>query len=144
MGRLVQIIFLVFISMFYYGLSACSLLDHQPSSVLEPVALTDLKTATGTWEGVMVRSPATRSNDWVTLRIEEDGMYRFESFRTIGVFSGDGRFVLEDGKLISRIPNGTITAQLHRQTGGSGYVLVTEGITSDGLIYRAQLTPKLP
>jgi hypothetical protein len=132
------------VSAFYSGMSACSMLDRPPSPPLEPIPMTDIKAAAGTWEGIVVRSPAVRSNDWVTLRIEENGMYRFESVRTIGVFSGNGRFVLEDGKLIARSARGTMTAQLHRHVGQHDHVLNAEATTSDGLTYRAQLTPKHP
>ena len=120
------------------------LLDRLLPPPLEPIPVTDIKTAAGTWEGIMVRSPANRSDDWVTLRIQEDGTYRFESIRTIGVFSGSGRFTLEDGTLIARSARGTITAQLHRHVGQNDHVLQAKGTTSDGITYRAQLTRKQP
>jgi len=55
-------------------------LDRLSPPPLEPIPVTDIKAAAGTWEGIMVRSPANRSDDWVTLRIQEDGTYRFELF----------------------------------------------------------------
>jgi hypothetical protein len=137
-----QAFFMMIVSVFCCSVSACSILDRPPSPPLEPIPVTDIKAAAGIWEGIMVRSPATRSDDWVTLRIQENGMYRFESIRTIGVFSGSGRFDLEDGKLIARSARGMIMAELHRHVGQDDQVLKAEGTTNDGISYRAELTPK--
>ncbi|MBX3300997.1 MAG: hypothetical protein KF693_02150 [Nitrospira sp.] len=136
--------FMMIVAVLCCSMSACSLLGRPPSLPLEHIPVTDIKAAAGTWEGIMVRSPATRSDDWVTLRIQEDGMYQFESVRTIGVFSGSGQFILEDGKLVARSARGMVTAQLHRHVGQDDHVLKAEGTTGDGLTYRAQLTPKQP
>ena len=144
MRRPMRTIFMMIVSVFCCSVSACSLLDRPPSPPLEPIPVTDIKAAAGTWEGIMVRSPATRSDDWVTLKIQEDGTYHLKSIRTIGVFSGSGRFTLEDGTLVARSARGTVTAQLHRHVGQDDHVLQAEGTTSDGLTYRAQLTRKQP
>ncbi|MFY4727850.1 hypothetical protein [Nitrospira sp. BLG_2] len=144
MKQPIRTLFVLLVFMCYGSLSACSWMDRFASPPLEPIPMTDIKATAGTWEGIMVRSPATRSDDWVTLRIREDGMYHFESIRTIGVFSGSGQFTLEDGKLFARSSRGTITAQLHRHVGQDDHILKAEGTTSDGITYRAQLTPKRP
>ncbi len=144
MWRPTRAIFLLIVSVFFCGASACSSVDRSPAPPLEPISVTDIKAVAGTWEGIMVRSPAIRSNDWVTLTIEEDGMFQFTSLRTIGIFSGDGQFTVEEGKLIARSERGQIAAQLHRYVGQDNRVLIAEGTAGDGLRYRAQLRPKRP
>ncbi|HSF68119.1 MAG TPA: hypothetical protein VLA67_11900 [Nitrospiraceae bacterium] len=121
---------------------ACSALDRTQALPLEPIPVTDLKVVAGTWEGIMVQSPPTRSDDWITLRIQGDGTYHFEMVRTIGVFKGSGRFFLEDGKLEAKSETGWASAQLHRHVGMDDMVLKVEGSASHGVTYRAQLTPK--
>src|SRR5512140_3817453 len=63
-----------------------------------PTAITDIKTIAGKWEGLMIRTPKARSDDWVRVSIQESGDYDFASYRTIGVFSGKGNFSVKDGK----------------------------------------------
>ncbi|HJT19861.1 MAG TPA: hypothetical protein VJ746_05300 [Nitrospira sp.] len=121
---------------------ACSQLDPAGSMLLEPVPITEIKSVAGTWEGLVVRTPADRREDWVTLRIQDDGTYRFEAFRTIGVFSGTGRFELQDGKLSTKSERGSMSLQLQRHPGKDDRILKAQGQTADGLQYSSSLTPK--
>lgn len=127
-----------------FGLVACSALDRPQALPLEPIPVTDLTIVAGTWEGIMVQSPPTRSDDWITLRIQGDGTYHFEMVRTIGVFKGSGRFFLEEGRLEAKSETGWVNAQLHRHVGIDDKVLKVEGSASHGVTYHAQLTPKRP
>ncbi len=124
------------------ALVACSALGRPQAPPLEPVPVTDLNIVAGTWEGIMVQSPPTRSDDWIILRIQGDGTYQFEMVRTIGVFKGSGRFFLEDGRLEAKSETGWVKAQLHRHVGMDDRVLKVEGSASHGVTYHAQLTPK--
>jgi hypothetical protein len=57
---------------------------------LSPTAITDIKSISGKWEGIMIRTPKSRTDDWVRVSIQDTGDYDFPSYRTIGVFSGRG------------------------------------------------------
>ena len=122
---------------------ACSTVEHPPSAPLEPISIVDFKSVAGNWEGLMVQSPPVRSRyqNWVHLKIQEDGTFHFEAFRTIGVFSGSGQFTLEDGTLLAKSEKGRITARLHRHAGQNDRVLKAEGGSGDGITYQAELTP---
>jgi hypothetical protein len=124
------------------GFVACNLVGRPQPLPLEPIPVTDIKIVAGIWEGIMVQSPPTRSDDWITLRIQGDGTYHFEMVRTIGVFKGSGRFFLEDGRLEAKSETGWASAQLHRHVGMDDMVLKVEGSASHGVTYHAQLTPK--
>lgn len=55
----------------------------------------------GKWAGVMLSEPKARFDDGVRVSIGRNGSYAFTSYRTVGVFSGQGQFGLIDGKLIA-------------------------------------------
>jgi hypothetical protein len=66
-----------------------------------PVAVTDLESLVGNWEG-LGQGPSSGSAlgrhtaNWVELTIKEDGTYEARSYREIGVFRGMGRRALSD------------------------------------------------
>jgi hypothetical protein len=121
---------------------ACSGMDRPESLPLEPIPITDTKIVAGVWEGIMVRTPASRGDDWVTVRIQEDGTYHFEAVRTIGVLSGSGRFDLRDGMLFAKSDKGSISLQLQHHVGMDDRLLKAAGQSADGMTYSASLTPK--
>lgn len=133
---------LLLLAVIAHGVAACSTAEHPPSVPLEPIPVMDLNSVAGDWEGIMVQVPASRYDDWVQLHIQEDGTYHFEAFRTIGVFSGHGRFAVEDGMLSARSEKGTISLQLHRHSGKEDRILKAKGRSIDGVTYFAELTPK--
>lgn len=105
-----------------------------------PVQITDLSTIAGKWDGLMRRMPPDqRANDWVTVTIASDGRYQFTSLRTIGVFSGHGEFVVNEGKLKSSSERGTIEAALYEA--GAQRMLKAKGRTADGTEYTAEVRP---
>ena len=136
MGRGVVVLVLI-------GMVGCTAVDHPSPPPLERIAVTDFSNVAGDWEGRMVRSPPTRSrhDDWVHLKIQPDGAFHFEAYRTIGVFSGTGVFTLEDGTLLATSERGKITARLYRHAGTDDRVVKAEGTSRDGITYRAELTP---
>jgi hypothetical protein len=121
---------------------ACSPVEHPPSAPLERVPIMDVSSVAGDWEGILVQNPASRHDDWIRVRIEEDGTYRYEVLRTIGVFSGQGRFSVEDGALSAKSEKGTINVQLYRHSGKDDRILKNKAQSSDGITYLAELTPK--
>jgi len=105
-----------------------------------PVQITDLSSIAGKWDGVMRRMPPDRrANDWVTVTIASDGRYQFTSLRTIGVFSGHGEFVVNEGKLKASSERGTIEAELYEA--GGQRMLKAKGRTADGTEYTAEVRP---
>lgn len=71
-----------------HAIVACSSMAPRETRQWQPSAVTDFKSVAGTWEGLMVRDPRTRDDDWVSLVIRETGTYEFASYRLIGVFAG--------------------------------------------------------
>ena len=63
-----------------------------------PVAVSDVKSVSGTWEGT-VYLPGSERDD-VTLTIRDDGSYDVVSKRGLGVSSGTGRIVISHGRLV--------------------------------------------
>ena len=121
---------------------ACSTAEQSPSVPLERIPIMDVSSVAGDWEGILVQYPASRNEDWIRVHIEEDGMYQFEVLRTIGVFSGQGRFSVEDGALSAKSEKGTINVQLYRHSGKDDRILKNRAQSSDGITYHADLTPK--
>ena len=63
-----------------------------------PVAVSDVKSLSGTWEGT-VYLPGSERDD-VTLTIRDDGSYDVLSKRGLGVSTGRGHVVINDGRLV--------------------------------------------
>jgi hypothetical protein len=105
-----------------------------------PTAITDIKAIAGKWEGLMVRTPKSRSDDWVNVNIQESGDYDFASYRTIGMFTGKGSFTVKDGKATAQSEKGTVTVQLFTDKASGKSMLKAESKGKDGHSYRAELT----
>src|SRR5678816_128260 len=93
--------------------NGCETIERTEQAQWVSVPVTDVSTVAGRWEGVMRRMPPERRDDWVTVNVASDGRYQFTSLRTIGVFSGHGEFVLNEGKLKASSERGTIEATLY-------------------------------
>ena len=102
--------------------------------------MTDFKSVAGTWEGILsgVAGPRADEDGFVST-ISETGGYEFASYRTIGVFSGKGKFNLTDGKLTAQSDKGKMALQLFREPAKGERMLRAEAATSDGQKYLAQL-----
>ena len=119
---------------------ACSLLAPEERRQLKPATISDFKSVAGTWEGLLVRNPRTRDDDWVTLVIGENGTYEFRSYRMIGVFAGKGKLVLADGKLSATTEKGgQMTLQLYTDSESPERLLRAEARDSGGFHYWADL-----
>ena len=88
----------------------------------------------------MVRAPKSNEDDWVKVRIHEDGTYEFAAYRTVGVFGGKGQFTLKDGTLFVETERGTASIALF--VAEAGRMLRAEAETKDGLRYSGDLLPK--
>jgi hypothetical protein len=120
--------------------SGCETTERAEQPQWVPVQITDLSSVAGKWDGVMRRMPPDRrANDWVTVTIASDGRYQFTSLRTIGVFSGHGEFVVNEGKLKASSERGTIEAALYEA--GGQRMLKAKGRTADGTDYTADVRP---
>ena len=106
---------------------------------LSPTAITDIKSIAGKWEGIMIRTPKSRSDDWVNVSIQDNGDYEFASYRTIGVFSGKGNLAVKDGKAMAQSERGSVTIQLFTDKTKGQSMLKAEGKGKDGISYRAEL-----
>ena len=109
----------------------------QPQWVQTPIA--DVADVAGKWDGLMRRIPRDRRDDWVTVAIAPDGRYEFSSLRTIGVFTCDGEFAVNDGKLLSKSERGTVEAVLYQAAGQR--MLKARGRAADGTEYTAEVKP---
>jgi hypothetical protein len=103
------------------------------------VPIADVSDVAGKWDGLMRRVPPDRRDDWVTVSIASDGRYQFTSLRTIGVFSGHGEFVVNEGKLKATSERGTIEATLYEA--GAQRMLKAKARTADGMEYTAEVKP---
>jgi hypothetical protein len=113
---------------------------QEPSWTREPIA--EVATVAGRWEGLMTSAPRAHpwdADDWVRVMIGTDGSYEFASYRMIGVFSGKGTAVLEQGDLVSRSERGRIKATL--LVAGNQRMLKVLGVTGEGMEYTAKLSP---
>ena len=117
----------------------CETVERSEQPAWVQVQILDLSTVEGRWEGLMRRTPPDRRDDWVTVNIASDGRYQFTSLRTIGVFSGHGEFVLNEGKLKASSERGTIEATLYEA--GAQRMLKAKARTIDGMEYAAEVKP---
>ena len=104
-----------------------------------PTEITDIKAIAGKWEGLMIRTPKSRTDDWVNVGIQENGDYEFASYRQIGVFSGKGTLSVKDGKAIAEGDKGSVTVQPLIDKASGQSMLRAEGKGKDGISYLAEL-----
>ena len=101
-------------------------------------SITGMADVSGKWQGVLKRIPEN-VDDWVKVVISEDGAYQFATYRTIGVFKGDGKFSLVEGRLKAESERGTIGGTLYRA--GDRRLLKIRARSQDGNEYAVNLTP---
>jgi hypothetical protein len=118
---------------------ACAVFAASAKTQWSPTEITDIKSIAGKWEGIMIRTPKSRTDDWVNVSIQDNGDYEFASYRTIGVFSGKGNLAVKDGKAMAQGEKGTVTVQLFTEKTKNQSMLKAEGKGKDGVSYRAEL-----
>ena len=118
---------------------ACAVFAASEKAQWSPTQITDIKSIAGKWEGIMIRTPKSKTDDWVNMSIQDNGDYEFASYRTIGVFSGKGNLAVKDGKAVAQSEKGSLTMQLFTDKTKGQSMLKAEGKGKDGISYRAEL-----
>jgi hypothetical protein len=118
---------------------ACAVFAASAKTQWSPTEITDIKSIAGKWEGIMIRTPKSRTDDWVNVSIQDNGDYEFASYRTTGVFSGKGNLAVKDGKAMAQGEKGSVTVQLFTEKTKNQSMLKAEGKGKDGVSYRAEL-----
>ncbi len=135
--RSVRALWTVFTATVVVGFAA-SLVGCASFGPLTPVAVSDVKSVAGTWEGVVYRSGS--EPDYVTLTIREDGSYDVGSRQTIGASRGKGQIVIREGRLILQGEKGHGVGTLLSSSGGDR-VMRIEATLSDNSLLTAELGP---
>ena len=91
--RVVSVLVVTVIVGFSVSLVGCANLGP-----VTPVAVSDVKSVSGTWEGI-VYLPGSERTD-VTLTIRDDASYDVVSKKILGASRGKGRIVISDGRLV--------------------------------------------
>jgi hypothetical protein len=101
-----------------------------------PVAASDVKSLSGTWEGI-VYLPGSERND-VTLTIRDDGSYDVVSKKDVGASRGTGRIVISGGRLVIEGKRGRGVGTVLRNPAGD-VLMKVEMILSDNSHLSAEL-----
>ncbi len=117
----------------------CQSLGPAPKQQWSPQSIESFGVVAGKWTGLLVSHPKSRKDDWVRVTIADDGRYEFASYRTIGVFSGQGQFTLADGQLTVTTERGTATGSLLVSDGSRKLRII--GVMNEGARYTADLEP---
>jgi len=106
-----------------------------------PVAVSDIKTVTGKWEGIVYPN-SELDPDRVTLTIRDDGSYDVVSAarQTIGTSRGKGTIVIRDGRLIMEAEGGRGEARLLKDRDGN-LMMIVDATLSDNTTLSVQLSP---
>jgi hypothetical protein len=116
-----------------------------PSAPGTVVAIADLKSVAGRWEGLCQGSSTGsvlggHSADWLELTINADGTYEARSCREIGVMSDKGTLTLSDNALHYASPRSRGVMYLVDEPDGKR-VLRLRGRLGSGAPVSAELTP---
>ena len=140
MGRIMRFVQITGLIIGVQAALACAVLAAEKAQ-WSPTAITDIKSIAGKWEGIMIRTPKAKNDDWVNINIQDNGDYEFASYREIGVFSGKGNLTVKDGKAVGQSERGSVTLQLLTDKTGGQSMLRAESKGKDGINYRAELKP---
>ncbi len=142
LGKFVRFVFFLPLTFFLVTPMACTGV-HVPESLnWKEVPITEITRIVGEWEGLTWSEPRTRhQDDWVKMSITEEGQFKFSSYRTIGVWLGSGKLILEKGKLVteSQPDAGSATFTLYESDGMR--MLKVQGMTKTGRRQIAELNP---
>ena len=141
MGKFLRFVLFLHLTFFFAVLMACTGVQFPEQPDWKEVPITDIQSIAGVWEGVTWSEPRTaRQDDFVKVKIAEDGQFEFASYRMIGVWLGKGNLILENGKLVTESnPNaGSATFTLYE--GNGRRMLKVQGKTKTGLRQAAELT----
>ena len=114
-----------------------SLLGCASLGPVTPVAVSDVRSVAGIWQGVVYKSNS--QPDYVDLTIREDGSYEVVSRHTIGKSNGKGRIVVSDGRLLFQGEKGHGVGTLLRNRAGDRLMEI-EATLSDNSTLSATLS----
>jgi hypothetical protein len=117
---------------------AASLVGCASAGPVTPVMVSDIKSVTGTWKGVLYRSGF--QPDDVTLTISDDGSYTLVSAQPNGTSRGSGKIVINDGRLRIEGEKGRGVGTLLRNPAGD-LVMSIDATLSDNTTVSAKLWP---
>jgi hypothetical protein len=106
---------------------------------VKPVAVSDIGSVSGTWEGT-VYLPGSERDD-VTLTIRDDGSYDVVSKTNLAVTSGKGRVAVRDGRLVIEGERGRGSGRVVRNPAGD-LLMKVEMTLSDNSNLSAELWRK--
>ena len=104
-----------------------------------PVAVSDVTSVSGTWEGI-VYLPGSERND-VTLTIRDDGSFDVVSKKILGASRGTGRIVISDGRLLLEGARGLRGVGTVLRNPAGDVLMKIEGTLADNSILSATLWP---
>ena len=107
-----------------------------------PVAVSDIKTVTGTWQGIVY--PNSEFDPYrVTLTIRDDGTYDVVSMarQVIGTASGKGTVVIRDGRLVFEGERGGRGVGRILEDRAGNRTMMVDATLSDNSTVSAQLSP---
>jgi hypothetical protein len=110
--------------------------SHEPGAV---VPITNVKAVAGTWAGLASRAAGSQEDDWLEMRLKEDGTYEAYSARQVGALTGKGTVTLDGGRMKAVGTHGSAVLTLYDR---QGPVLVMDFRDAHGVPYSAELRPK--
>ena len=108
-----------------------------------PVAVSDVKSVSGTWEGIVYLprfQPGSERND-VTLTIRDDGSFDVVSKKLLGASRGTGRIVISDGRLVFEGARGLHGVGTVLRNPAGDVLMKIEGTLADNSTLSATLWP---
>ena len=107
-----------------------------------PVAVSDVNSVSGTWEGIVYLPvmPGSERND-VTLTIRDDGSYDVVSKKILGASRGKGHIVISDGRLVLEGARGLRGVGTVLRNSAGDVLMKIEGTLADNSHLSATLWP---
>jgi hypothetical protein len=122
---------------------ASSLVGCANLGPVTPVAVSDVKAVSGTWEGIVYLprvEPGSERND-VTLTILDDGSFDVVSKKMLGASRGTGRIVISDGRLVFEGARGLRGVGTVLRNPAGDVLMKIEGTLADNSHLSATLWP---
>jgi hypothetical protein len=108
-----------------------------------PVAVSDVNSVSGTWEGIVYlprSQPGSERND-VTLTIRDDGSFDVVSKKILGASRGKGHIVISDGRLVFEGERGLRGVGTVLRNPAGDVLMKIEGTLADNSNLSATLWP---
>jgi hypothetical protein len=122
---------------------ASSLVGCANLGPVTPVAVSDVNSVSGTWEGIVYlprSEPGSERND-VTLTIGDDGSFEVVSKKMLGASRGTGRIVISDGRLVFEGARGLHGVGTVLRNPAGDVLMKIEGTLADNSHLSATLWP---